>query len=527
LSLSRALERRIFWECFFVSIFNERVFRVAGLIVSAPATVLLLSLAGCKVGPNYVEPVIDSPTSWSEVPASTPADLREWWKRLNEPTLDALVQRAVAGNLDLRRAIASVREARELRQIARSSLLPTIDASGGYQRTEGSTNVGRSSTRQFTDGGSSDVFQAGFDATWELDFFGRVSRGVEAAEAEVAVAEYNAADVMVIVSAEVARNYIDLRTTQRRLVLARGNVATQQDTLALAESRFNAGLTSELDVARAKANVETTRSQVPSFEASERRSMHALAVILGRNPGVLIEDLAAFKPIPVVNDVLTTGVPSELVRRRPDLRASERSLAGQTARIGVATGDLFPRFLLGGSVGWNASKFASLYDASSVAYSVGPSVTWNVFDYGRIRANIRAQSARAEGLLAQYERNVIGAFQEVEDALVSYSRERARQGALTNAVVAGRRAVELSSELYKQGLTDFNAVLDAQRQLFLLEDSQAESQGETARQYVAIYKALGGGWGGAGGPSSTGGTVPGTPLDGAGSPIKTRPGTGT
>jgi len=506
---------------------NTRFVQGPGSIIAVSAAALLVTLSGCKVGPNYVEPVIDSPTSWSEIPASTPADLRQWWTRLNEPTLDTLVQRASAGNLELRQAIAAVREARELRQIARSSLLPTIDASGGYSRNEGSSNVGRSAARQFTDGGSYDLFQAGFDATWELDFFGRVSRGVEAAEAEVAVAEYNAADVMVIVTAEVVRNYIDLRTTQRRLVLARGNVATQQDTLALAESRFRAGLTSELDVARAKANVETTRSQIPSFEASERRSMHALAVLLGRSPGVLIEELATFSPIPVVNDTLTTGVPSELLRRRPDLRASERSLAGQTARIGVATGDLFPRFLLGGSVGWNASKFASLYDASSVAYSVGPSVTWNVFDYGRIRANIRAQSARAEALLAQYERNVIGAFQEVEDALVSYSRERVRQEALSNAVAAGQRAVELSSELYKQGLTDFNAVLDAQRQLFLLEDSQAESQGEIARQYVAIYKALGGGWGGAGGSDSTSGPIRGTPIEGAPATPDTRPGTGS
>ncbi len=487
-------------------------------LIGSISCLALLTLAGCKVGPNYVEPVIDSPTAWSESPASTAGDLRQWWKRLNDPKLDALVERASAGNLELRQAMARVREARELRQISRSSLLPTIDSSAGYSRREDSTTTGTSRGAAFRDGSSYDLFQTGFDATWELDFFGRVARGVEAAEAEVASAEYNAADVIVIVSSEVARTYIDLRTTQRRLAIARGNVVAQEDTLALADSRFRAGLTSELDVARARANVETTRSEIPAFEASERRSMHALAVLLGRNPGVLVDELSAPGVIPSVNDALNTGLPSELLRRRPDLRASERAIAAQTARVGVATGDLFPRVLLGGSVGWNTSKFASLFDASSVSYGVGPSLTWNVFDYGRIRANIRAQSARSEALLAQYERAVIGAFQEVEDSLVSFSRERTRRESLTNAVVAGQRAVELSSELYKQGLTDFNAVLDAQRQLFQLQDAQAQSQGEIARQYVAIYKALGGGWDGAGGEAQPNQSTPGTAIETTGQP---------
>lgn len=467
--------------------------RTGGLVLSAAA---LMLLAGCVVGPNYTEPTINSPESFTEGKAwSTAAgDIKQWWKNLNDPALDSLVERAIKGNLDLREAEARVREARELRQIARSSELPTINNSTGYKRQEDSENTGSPNSNFPRPGNSYNAWNLGFDASWELDFFGRVQRGVEAAEGDVQSAEFTARDVLVTLTSEVARNYVDLRTQQQRLTITQSNLKTQEQTMSLAETRFKAGLTSELDVARAKANVETTRSQIPTIEASMRRTMHRLAVLLGQNPGTLLDELMVAKAIPASPATVPIGVPSELLRRRPDIRSVERQLAAQTARIGVATGDLYPRITLGGSVGWNANRFATLFDASSVAYSVGPALTWNIFDYGKIRANIRANSARSEQLLARYERTVITAFSDVEDALSNFTREQTRQGSLALAVVAGQRAVQLSTDLYQQGLTDFNAVLDAQRQLLSLQDQQIQSQGLVVTNLVALYKSLGGGW---------------------------------
>ncbi|CAN5829919.1 efflux transporter outer membrane subunit [soil metagenome] len=460
-----------------------------GLVAAAAA------LSGCKVGPDYKEPGDTSPDAYLEsegIERSNAVDLRVWWRTLHDEQLDTLVERALRGNLDLREAEARVREARELRSIAAAPLLPTVDAKAGYTRTENSNNRGG-----FGGFGNSSAFNSwmlGFDATWELDFFGRIRRDVESGDATIAARIYDTRDVMVTVTSEVARNYVDLRTQQRRLRITQENLNTQEQTVELVQARFDAGLTSELDVTRARANAETTRAQLPALEAQTRRTMHALAVLLGQNPETLAAELETHKAIPYSSDGIPLGLPSELLRRRPDIRVSERELAAQVARIGVATGDLYPKIVLNGNVGWQAEKLGEIFDASSAENGFGPSVTWRIFDYGRISANIRAESARAERALVRYERTVITALQEVEDALASYGRERARREILQRAVDAGQRAVDISNDLYRNGLTDFNAVLDAQRQLFISQDTLVQSEGLVTTNLVAVYKALGGGW---------------------------------
>lgn len=462
----------------------------------------LAVVGGCAVGPNYVEPVIDSPANWSgesaAAAASSVGDLRAWWSQLGDARLDALVDRALAGNLDLKEAEARVRETRALRGIAASALLPTLDTSAGYSRREDSPNTG-SNVGGFARGGDGyDQYTAGFDAGWELDFFGRVQRSVEASDADIQAAQYARHDVMVILTSEVARNYIELLTTQRRLQITRANEKLQQETLDLTKSRFDAGLTSELDVARAQANLQTTRAQVPSLENQIQRSIHRLGVLIGKHPGTLIGELKEMAGLPVAPKMIAAGLPSELLRRRPDLRNAERQLAAQTARIGVATADLYPKITLAGNVGWSANKFATLFDASSVGYGIGPSVSWNIFDYHRIRSNITAQGAKAEQLVTRYERAVLNAFGEVEDAISGFNFEQQRSTSLSLAADATRRSVDLAQELYKNGLTDFNAVLDAQRQLLLIQDQEIQSQGLVVTSSVALFKALGGGWSEAG-----------------------------
>jgi NodT family efflux transporter outer membrane factor (OMF) lipoprotein len=468
------------------------------------SVLMLLTLAGCAVGPNYQEPAINAPEKWLDAQGeakkatdATNAALTTWWKQLSDAQLDKVMDLALRGNLDLKLAEARVKQVRALRQGAASGLLPTIDATSGYQRREDSPNVGAGLGNAGGFGRSGDAYNswsAGFESSWELDFFGRVRRGVEGAEGDLQSAEFEARDVLVALTGEVARNYAELRTNQQRLEITLGNLKTQEETLALSTSRFDAGLTSELDVVRARANVETTRSAIPSLQSAVRASIHRLGLLTGQAPGALIAELSVAGRIPEPSGAVDAGVPSELLKRRPDLRSIERQLAAQTARIGVATADLYPRITLGGSVGWNASKIATLFDASSVTYGIGPSVSWNIFDYGRIRSNIAAQGAAAEQILVRYERAVLSAFVEVENALVSYTNEKVRRTSLRDAVAAGLRSVELSTELYKQGLTDFNAVLDAQRQLFLLQDTLMQSEGTVAANFITLNTALGGGW---------------------------------
>lgn len=460
----------------------------------------LISLAGCTVGPNYHTPKTKVPTSFAEqaFPQTGASDqIAKWWITLQDPELNSLVERAVRGNLDLRLAQARVREARAQRGVVKADLYPTVNVSGSYQRSRRSSNVNFGQTgggSQNTTGVEGDLYQAGFDASWEIDVFGGVRREIEAANADLAAEIENRRDVLVTLLAEVARNYVELRASQRQVVIARANLTAQQETLDLTRVRFDAGLVSDLDVARAEAQVETTASQIPELEASARQSIHLLSVLLGQAPNALTGELLQDTPIPQSPPEVPVGLPSDLLRRRPDVRRAERQLAAATARIGVATADLFPKFSLTGFLGLQSSKINTLTNSGSRNWSILPGVSWPVLDFGRIRSNIGVQNAREEQSLVLYEQTILTSLQEVEDALVSFSQNRIEREKLAGAVDANRRAVDLANQLYKQGLTDFLSVLQVQRDLFASEDALVQSDRDITSDFVALYKALGGGW---------------------------------
>jgi NodT family efflux transporter outer membrane factor (OMF) lipoprotein len=340
-----------------------------------------------------------------------------------------------------------------------------------------------------------DLFQTNFDSAWELDFFGRVRRSVEAAEADIAAAEENQRDILVTLVAEVARNYAELRGVQSQLVVTRNNIQAQQESVEITNVRFQSGLTTGLDVAQAEAQLATTLSQVSTLESARQQSMHRLGVLLGQLPETLIDELAPEKRIPLAPPEITVGLPSELLRRRPDVRRAEREVAAATARVGVATADLFPRFIFSANIiGLRSTDITDLALASSRFWLVGPTVSWPLFDAGRIRANIEVQNAREEQAFVRYEQTVLTAVEEVENALVSYTQEQMRHRTLTAAVEANRRSVALANEQYTRGLGDFLNVLVAQRALYNAEDQVVQSERTIVSNLIALYKALGGGW---------------------------------
>lgn len=465
----------------------------AGRIMLAAGAAATALLAGCAVGPDYVPPDTSAtPTQWAEPLeaglTTRSADLARWWTALRDPVLDRLVERAIASNLDLRIATARLAEARAQRGVAFSEFFPFTDATGRYSRYRNSEGIG--SFRA----GENDLFSAGLDASWEIDVWGRIRRNVEAADADIASAKENRRDVLVTLLGEVGVNYADLRGFQQRLIIARENVRTQAESLELTRSRFAAGLTSELDVARAESNLRSTESQIPTLAAGEKAAAHRLATLTGRPPGALTEELAAPAPIPVAEGEVPMGLPSDLLRRRPDIRRAERDIASATALIGVATADLFPRFSLTGSFGFENSQVGRMFDSENRFWSFGPAFRWPILEWGRIRSNIRVQEARAESSLASYERTLLNAFEETENAIVNYARERERRETLRRAVAATQRSVDLSQSLYKAQLTDFLSVLDAERQLFQLQDQLVASDATVTANLVRLYKALGGGW---------------------------------
>jgi NodT family efflux transporter outer membrane factor (OMF) lipoprotein len=475
-----------------------------------------LMVAGCNVGPDYRAPRVDAPANWSEInagaastrpttlPTAQPAAVA-WWTTLNDPVLDSLIDRAVQSNYSLKIASSRIREARALRRIVVSDELPSVGAAGSYTRTRISKNsgIGGVLAGGAASGGASgggfpsiapDLWQAGFDATWEIDVFGGVRRQIEAADAEIQAAEANLQDVHVSLMAEVAANYVELRALQRQIAIAQENVTSQRDTATLIQARFRAGLTSELDPIRAGAQVASTQSQIPALEASVHRAIHRLSVLLGKAPGELLAELSKPAPIPGVPPVIPVGLPSDLLRRRPDIRRAERQLAAANARIGAATADLFPRFALNGNVGLQASKFARVGNWDSRFWSFGPSISLPLFDRGRIYANIHAQNERERQALDSYQDTVLRAFEEVENALVAYAKEQMRRQDLEEVVRANRKAVELVRQLNEKGVVAFLDVLDAQRSLFASQEQLAGSEREVASDLVALYKALGGGW---------------------------------
>src|SRR6266542_210521 len=464
----------------------------------------LFLVAGCSVGPDYKEPALAVPATWQEAQQkgveTRPAEMVRWWTTFNDPLLNSLVERAVKSNLDLRIAEGRIREARASRAAVAAGAWPTVDVSGSYSRNRSSENSLLFPSQGGAGGSASglkldrNLYDAAIDASWEIDVFGGVRRGVEAADATIEASLYSRRDVLVTLLGDIAKNYIDLRGFQRRLAVARANLKAQQDTLDLTRIRFQAGLTNDLDVAQAEAQVSTTAAQIPTLESSLKQAAYSLDLLLGLTPGALWNELAHETTIPSLPPEVLVGLPSDLLRRRPDIRFAERQLAAATAQIGAAMADLFPKFSLTGVAGLQSISASDWFTGRSRYWSIGPTISWPIFDTGRIRANIEIRNAQQEQALNQYEKTVLAALGDVEKSLVNYSREQARQRSLTDAVAANRRAVEMANELYVRGLNDFLNVLDTQRSLYAAENDLAQSEATMAANLVALYKALGGGW---------------------------------
>lgn len=458
------------------------------------AALMFFIIAGCAVvGPDYVPPDTPMPEAW-HTPAKSglvgehlnKGALVDWWSILDDPVLTNLVESAVAGNLGLKEARARVREARARRGISTADRFPTIDASGSARLSRSSEETGSGSERE--------LYAAGFDAAWELDVFGGKKRAVEVAGAELQASEEDLRDVLVSLLAEVALNYVELRSFQARLSVAEANLDAQKETYNITRWRRQAGLTTQLDVDQAKYSLEQTRAQIPGLQTGLEQAKNRLAVLIGQHPGSLRNALAERKAIPITPLEVAVGVPADILRRRPDVRRAERRLAAQTAQIGVATADLYPRFSLLGSIGLEALLPGNLFSFGSRTHGIGSTVAWPLFDAGAIRSNIEVQSALQQQALIRYEAAVLAALEDVENALVAYAMEQSRRQSLTKATEAARRAVELAQIQYSSGLIEFSNVLMAQRSLLSLQDQLAVSEGGVTSNLIALYKSLGGGW---------------------------------
>lgn len=461
----------------------------------------LAAVAGCAIGPDFRPPQAQVPAQWAgptTAPATQPAqawaqDLAQWWTAFHDPKLTWLVEQAAQSNLDLKQAEARIRQARAARGIAAAGLGPTLDAGSSFRR---SSSAAASTGGRGGGGGRTyaNQYQAGFDAAWELDVFGGVRRNVEAADADIRAAVESRRDLLVTLAAEVARNYVDLRAFQQRIAIARDNLKAQEHTAELTRKRSRGGFASGLDVANAEAQVAATAAGIPLLESSAQQAIYGLGVLLGRQPAALLADLSAPSAIPGAVPAVPAGLPSDLLRRRPDIRWAEADIHAATARIGVATADLFPRFTISGSLSFQASDLSSWLNWANRFWSFGPSVTWRAFDTGRILSNIELQKALQDQSVIAYRQTVLAALQEVENALIASAKEQEHRKHLVEAVAANRKAVELATKLYAEGQSDFLNVLDAQRSLYSFEDALVQSTGTMATNLVALYKALGGGW---------------------------------
>ncbi len=450
--------------------------------------ILLGLMQGCAaVGPDYKKPELSHDMqAWEQTPQSgivaAEADISKWWKYFRDPKLDQLVDVAINNNLDMEQARSRVREARAQRGISGAEGLPQVTTSGSAER------------RKIGEMDNEELYSSGFDAAWELDIFGRVRRSLEASDADLEATIESLRDVQVSLLAEVALNYIDLRSFQNRLRLAEGNSRLQEKTFKLVQSLFDSGLTSRLELKEAESNLANTESHIPPIKTGLSRAMHRLAVLVGQKPGMLDELLAQQCPIPVAPPEIAIGVPADLMRRRPDIRQAERELAAQTARIGVAVADLYPRFTLNGVLSFQATDTSNFFSTLSRTLGLGPSFQWNIFNAGSVRNNITVNNERQKQALLRYEKSVLTALEEVENAMFAYARELNRNQSLQQAVTASKEAVRLAKSMYKDGLRDFSHVLNSQKNLFSQEDQLAESDAEITGNLIRLYKALGGGW---------------------------------
>ena len=464
-------------------------------VPATPATLLAaLLLTGCAaVGPNYAAPELATPATWRSAAAATvtvaptaPADLATWWQQLDDPTLTGLVEQALQTSLDLRTAQAKLREARARRALAGAELFPTVSGSADGRRVKASGESGG--------GGTASRFSAGFDASWELDVFGGVRRGVEAAQANLEASQASLHEVQVSLVAEVGLNYVELRASQAALAIARANAASQAETLQLTQWRAQAGLTTALDVEQARANLEQTKAQIPSLETSRAEAEHRLEILLGQQPGTLAQRLTQPGEIPRLPARVAVSIPADTLRQRPDVQVAERTLAAETARIGVVEAQAYPNFSLSGSLSLEALTLGALSSGNAGAASVLGSVAAPIFDAGRIRQQVNIQTAVQEQALINYESTVLNALAEVENALVALANTRQRQDNLREALQAARLAARLARHRYSAGLSDFQTVLDTERTVLTVEDKLVLSEADGVKTLIQLYKAVGGGW---------------------------------
>jgi len=450
--------------------------------------VAIATIVGCGVRRPYQPPVPIAPATWSApvTESADPESLSRWWETFGDAQLTALVRRAVEGNLDVRTAMSRVREARATTRSTRTQLWPSADV-GGSARASGTGNEAGVS-------GVTGLYTLSIDASWEIDAFGGIRSTIDAASATAEARAADLQDVLTTLTADVALNYIDIRSLQRRLEIARSNVALQQETLELTQFRAQAGLATDLDVQQALANVESTRAQIASLEGQVGQSIHAIAILLGRPPAELNAEFTAPAPIPEAPIETTLGLPADALRRRPDVRSAERQLAAQFAQVNVARADLYPSFRLAGSIGLESLSLATLLVPGAQFWNVGPSASTRLFDRRQLRENLVVQSERQEQAARSYETAVLRALQDVEDSLTDLAQEQIRRGHLAAAANAAQQAADLSLQLYNTGLRDFRDVLDAQRSLLNLQDSLASSDTAVSSDLVRLFKALGGGW---------------------------------
>lgn len=452
-----------------------------------------VTFSGCvMVGPDYVTPspaALQVPSQWSNQLARESGeglDVADWWQHLGDGQLTSLIARALAASPDIAAARGRLHAARAQRGLASAELWPsvTLGASGQYVDTSASSGSG--------DG--QEFYSVGFDASWEPDLFGGQRRALEAARADVEAAAASLRDVHVTLAAEVARNYVELRSEQARIAIARANLASQSETLDLTRWRVEAGLANSVDFEQATTNVEQTRAAIPVLETSRAEAEHRLATLLGLAPGALSDDLAATAPIPRIPAALTTGIPADVLRQRPDVVAAERTLAAETARIGEATAARYPSLSLSGSLGPEALAIGALTNGSSLAAGIAGSLMQTVFDAGRISSQIEVRDALQEQALAAYRTAVLTALEDVENALVSMVKTRERTAALARGVGSARNAAELARQLYAAGLSDFQTVLDTERTVLTIEESLTTAEANDTIAVIQLYKALGGGW---------------------------------
>jgi outer membrane protein, multidrug efflux system len=441
-----------------------------------------VTLSGCATRSARSAPVPSLPEAYTaaEQVSVSSADLAGWWRGFGDDKLNSLIDRAVAGNFDLKIAQERVREARAVgANTSATRQLPNTGVTGGY------------ADRSTTGGG---LFQTGFDTAYELDLFGGGRASVRAAKADTQASEESANSTLVSVIAETARNYMELREAQERLALSRQTLGAQQQSLRLAEIRRNAGLVSDLDPTRAAAQVESIRAGIPLLEAQEQRTINAIALLLGTDTANVQPELATAGSLPEAPPDVPVGLPSDLLRRRPDIRQAERQIAGSAARVGVAVSNLYPKFSLTSGAGGQSNALMSILSGAARLWSFGSSFSWGLLNYPATKANINAAESREQQSMLAYEQSVLTGLNEVEDGLANYVNERERQPALIKAVEANREALRLANIRYERGLSNYIDVLDAQRSLYSAEDALVQSRANITTHLVALYKALGGGW---------------------------------